>query len=92
MQWDYNLVSYQKLFTMPSTLLTFNGNVRHIQSNIALLQKGASLIRKKELEIGMLICKRPNANVYEAVLKNMVCAVTTYKRASFSEVWRNITF
>ena len=45
--------------------VTFNGNVRRIQPNIAILQQGASLISKKELEIGILICKWPNANAYE---------------------------
>ena len=46
-----------------------------IQSNVALLKQGVSLINKEELEIGMLICSGPNANVYEAIFKNVSCAV-----------------
>ena len=57
-----------------------------IQSNVALLKQGVSLINKEELEIGMLICSGPNANVYEAIFKNVSCAVKAYKGACFSAV------
>ena len=55
-----------------------------IQSNIALLQQGVSLIGEDELRIGMLIGKGPNANVYEGEFKSMTCAIKAFKGAPFS--------
>eukprot|EP00795_Rhopilema_esculentum_P011060 gene11060-19918_t len=61
-------------------LLSLATQDNRLQSNIALLEQGVSLINESKLNYGLMINSGPNENVYDCLFKGSVCAVKHIKK------------